>query len=321
MVDVLHYLMDRTGSWVSGEEMAASLGITRSAVWKQIQTLRSRGYPILSSTRKGYLLTQVPDILDQEAISRALDTRYLGREIHYHTEATSTNALAREMAGPAKNGTLVLSEVQTSGRGRLGREWHSPPGGVWMTLILKPDLPPSLAPRINMAVGVAVARTLDLLYELKAGIKWPNDLLVGDKKICGILTEIGAEMDRLDYVVVGIGINANLDHDAFPGVRNGTSLQQELGRRVSRIELIVKILQETERCLDDATSDFEKIRREWCLRSSTLNRRVRIELAGEELVGKALSIDQEGALIIETGEGTTKRVLAGDCVHLRPLKD
>ncbi|NYT01290.1 MAG: biotin--[acetyl-CoA-carboxylase] ligase [Methanosarcinales archaeon] len=320
MLDVLSYLMDRPGSWVSGEEMASSLGISRAAVWKQIQILRSRGYSILSSTRKGYLLAQVPDILDRRSITRALETGYLGRELHYQSETSSTNDLARSVVGSARNGAVVLSEIQTSGRGRLGREWLSPRGGVWMSLILKPNLPPALAPRINMAVGVALARTLSELYGLQVGIKWPNDLLVGEKKVCGILTEISAEMDRLNYVVVGVGINANLDGGAFPGLWNATSLQQELGRRVSREELIVRFLKEAERSLEDMTSDLEKVRQEWCLRSSTLNRLVRIELAGEELVGTARSIDQEGALLIETEEGTMRRVLAGDCIHLRPVK-
>jgi BirA family biotin operon repressor/biotin-[acetyl-CoA-carboxylase] ligase len=189
---------------------------------------------------------------------------------------------------------------------------------MWMSLVLKPQIPLAQVFRVNMAVIVAVSRSIQALYGLEASIKWPNDLLINERKICGILTEISAEVDRLEYAVVGLGINANVDVSGFPAEWNSTSLRQELRRDVSRIELIQKILQEIEEAYEDMGS--QDIYEEWKRRSATLGRQVRITSLQGDLTGEAVDLADDGALLLWTGKDL-KRVLAGDCVHLRPLED
>ncbi len=259
-----------------------------------------------------------PDLLAEELIESELGTEFVGRPIHFCKEVVSTNAVAKEMAFSASNGTVILAEVQTSGRGRMNRFWHSPPGGVWMSIILKPNIMPSEAFKINLAVSVALARALFCLYGLDVGIKWPNDLIVGEKKICGVLTEIGAEMDGLSYAVVGIGINANMDPDSFLGEWKATSLSCELDRNVSRAELVQKILLEVERAYEEMLESFELISKEWSTRSVTLKRRVKIITKTSEFEGVAVGLEEDGALKVRRDDGTETKVMAGDCVHLRP---
>ncbi len=294
--------------------MARRLGISRAAVWKQIQALRLRGYKIASSTRRGYLLTEKPDLLDAGRIKKDLVTNWLGRDILILPEASSTNAVALSSIGQRKSGSIILAETQKEGRGRLSRGWASPPGGIWMSLVLRPNIPLSWVYRINMAACVSICRAVCQLG-LEAGIKWPNDILIQEQKLCGILTELGAQVDRLDYAVVGVGLNANNDTAAFPSQWRSTSLAARLGRSIDRCALIAAILNEMEQALDDMES--HELYEEWCSRSLTLGKRVRISSAEGELIGQVLDLDQDGALILEQG-GDRRRILAGDCIHLRP---
>jgi BirA family biotin operon repressor/biotin-[acetyl-CoA-carboxylase] ligase len=313
-------LIESLGSWTSGQKLAGSLKISRAAVWKQVQSLRSEGYEIESSKR-GYRLASLPDLINEDLVKSGLKTRFVGRTIHRHPSLTSTNAEAKRIAPSAKNGTVVVAEVQTLGRGRMERPWHSPKGGVWMSIILKPRIPPNLAPRVNMAAAVAVARALEGLYALDVRIKWPNDLLVGEKKVSGILTEIGAEMDLLNYAVVGIGINANLDPALFPEEWRATSLSGLLGRDILRRELVQRVLVEVEVAFADLESSFDGVREEWKDRSATLGRRVRIITRDGEFEGRAEALEADGSLLVRRDDGRRERVYAGDCVHLRPATE
>jgi BirA family transcriptional regulator, biotin operon repressor / biotin---[acetyl-CoA-carboxylase] ligase len=306
--------MEATGSWVSGEEVASRLKVTRTAVWKQVQSLRTRGYNIEATTKKGYRLKEVPDLLDPKLIRLGLKTETLGRDIICFREASSTNEEAKKIAPSSEDGTVVLAETQTSGRGRLERMWHSPTGGIWMSLIFKPDIPLSQVSGINMAVDVGLARAIESLG-LKVGIKWPNDILIGEKKVCGILTEISAEIDRLNYAVVGIGLNANVDLELFLPEWNATSLSAELGQKVSRSDLIGTMLEEIEKAYCSVESD--EIYNEWCRRSATLGRQVKIIQRSGDLYGEAISLFRDGALCIMLPNGVRQKILAGDCVHLR----
>ncbi len=303
-----------TGSWVSGEEVASRLKVTRTAVWKQIQSLRTRGYKIESSTKRGYRLVEKPDLLDPDLIRLGLKAEVLGREIVYLRETSSTNDEAVKIAPSSKDGTVVLAETQTSGKGRLERMWHSPSGGIWMSLIFKPDIPLTQVSGINMAVDVGLARAIESLG-LKVGIKWPNDILIGDKKICGILTEISAEIDRLNYAVVGIGVNANVDLALFLPEWNATSLCAELSQKVSRPDLVRKMLEEIERAYCSIGSD--EVYRQWCSRSTTLGRQVKVSQRSGDLYGEAVSLSRDGALCVALPNGKRQKILAGDCVHLR----
>jgi BirA family transcriptional regulator, biotin operon repressor / biotin---[acetyl-CoA-carboxylase] ligase len=314
--DVLDYLLsDRSGSWVSGEEMALSLGVTRTAIWKQVQSLRIRGYQIEASTRKGYRLKERPDIVDPDLVRLCSRARLLGREILWFKEVSSTNEIARRLAPEKEEGTVILAETQIDGRGRMARMWHSPAGGVWMSLILKPKIQLYDIHKINMVVDLGIVRALEGLYGLKAGIKWPNDLLLGEKKVCGILTEIAAEVDQLQYAIVGVGINANVDIDSYLPELNATSLCREIGSRVSRPELVGKILEEIEQSYLKMSSP--EIYREWCDRSATIGKQVKVISRSGEIRGKAASLSPDGALCLELSDGKLQRVLAGDCVHLR----
>jgi BirA family biotin operon repressor/biotin-[acetyl-CoA-carboxylase] ligase len=311
-LDILSFLV--SGEWVSGEQMAKRLAISRAAVWKQVQTLRQRGYEISSSSGKGYRLTKKIDLLDADRISRSLRTRWLGRDMRICDEVSSTNAAALALVSGCPNGTVILAETQTQGRGRLSRPWASPPGGIWMSLILKPIMPLNHVYQINMAMSVALCRALSSLYGLDAGIKWPNDLLIRELKICGILMEVGAQVDRLDYAVVGVGLNANNDLSQFPVEWRSTSMAEELGHDIERCDFICRILEEMEMAFENMGG--LEILEEWRSRSLTLNRQVRITSAAGDLTGEAVDLAEDGALILQIGN-EQKRVLAGDCIHLR----
>jgi len=314
---VLKTLLQRRGSWTSGEEIAADLNISRTAIWKHIRSLRLEGCHIEASTKRGYRISDLPDLLLPEIIKNGLDTKFVGQTIHHFAEVSSTNALAKDMAPSAKEGTVILTEVQTEGKGRMDRFWNSPPGGVWMSVIFKPDLHPTMAFKINIAFSVAIARTLSCLYGLDVGIKWPNDLTIMERKICGILIEMNAEIDRLNYVVAGAGINANVCQDKFPIEWRATSLREELGRKVSRVELVQNLLREIEIVHQEMISSFEEVHAEWLRCSVTLGRRVRIISRRREFEGVAFGLDEDGALWVRENDGTETKVLAGDCIHLR----
>jgi BirA family transcriptional regulator, biotin operon repressor / biotin---[acetyl-CoA-carboxylase] ligase len=314
--EILKFLASR--EWVSGEEMALRQGISRAAVWKQIRSLRLRGYKIVSSTRKGYRLVNNPDLLDADTILSGLETKWLGKDLRCFQEIPSTNEVAKEVASSSENGTVILAMIQTQGRGRLSRPWASPPGGIWMSLVLKPNMPLFKVHLINMAVSVAVSKSIQALYGLDAGIKWPNDILIDERKVCGILMEVSAEVDRLEYAVVGLGINANVDVSGFPEEWKSTSIGYKLGRVVSRAELIQKILQEIEAAYEmmNSTEIFD----EWRRRSITIGRLVRITSITGDLIGVAEDLLKDGSLCLQTKEGR-KHVLVGDCIHLRAMEE
>lgn len=314
--EIKRALIQSLGSWNSGEDLAASSEISRAAVWKVVGSLRAEGYGIESS-RKGYRLSSIPDLLREDIIKAGLETKFVGRAVIVHPSLASTNAEAKKIAPSAEEGTVVIAEVQTAGKGRMKRSWRSPKGGLWMSVIVKPKIPPSQAFRVNIAASVAVARALEALYALEVMIKWPNDLLVGDKKVSGILMEIGAEMDLLEYAVVGIGINANIDPDSLPEEWKATSISAELGREVLLVELVSRVLKEAERCFEDVTASFDLIYEEWSDRSTTLGRRVRITTRSGEFEGRAEALEADGALLVRRDDGQLERVVAGDCVHLR----
>jgi BirA family biotin operon repressor/biotin-[acetyl-CoA-carboxylase] ligase len=302
---------------VSGEEMAEELAISRAAICKQVKALRKRGYDISSSTKKGYRLTGKPDLMDVDRIQNSLKTSWLGKDLRIFDEVQSTNATALSSVRDSPNGTVVLAETQIQGKGRLARLWASPPGGIWMSLVLKPKIPLSEVSRINMAVGVAICRTISSSFGLQAGIKWPNDILIGDRKLCGMLTEIGAQMDQLDYAVVGVGLNANNDPASFPSDWRATSLASELGREIDRCDLVAGMLGDMEAAIDDMNSP--KIYEEWRRLSVTLNEFVRISSRSGDIDGEVVDLADDGALLLRQGNGLL-RVLAGDCIHLRPQK-
>jgi BirA family biotin operon repressor/biotin-[acetyl-CoA-carboxylase] ligase len=298
------------GGYLSGETLSSQLGTSRVSIWKHIHSLKEDGYVIEASPR-GYRLVSSPDLL------LPYEFPGLERRIHYFSELSSTMDAARELAkNGAVEGTIVIAEAQTRGRGRLSREWLSPVGGIYFTIVLRPRISPAYAPRINLMASIAVAATIRKLFGLKAELKWPNDVLIAGSKVCGILAEMDAEMDIVNFVNVGIGINANTCIPQFE--KMVTSLKGVLGREISRKEFLSALLMEIERwqpLLMEAD-----LLKEWKKLSVTLNKNVRIEAPGEVIVGRAIDIDTTGALIVKERNGSLKKAMAGDCIHLREEK-
>ena len=295
------------GDCISGEILSEQLGISRVSIWKHVRSLKEDGYVIEASAR-GYRLVSSPDLM--------LPYEFPGLEerIHYFPEIGSTMDAARELARKgAREGTIVIAEAQAHGRGRLSREWLSPEGGIYFTFVLRPRISPAYAPRINLMASVAVAATIRKLLGLKAELKWPNDVLIEGRKVCGILAEMDAEMDVVNFVNVGIGINANTSIPQFE--KTVTSLKDALGREISRKEFLSVLFREIEQ--QQAILMKADLLEEWKKLSVTLNKDVRIVAPGEVIVGQAIDIDTTGALIVKERDGSVKKAMAGDCIHLR----
>ncbi|MFW5895881.1 MAG: biotin--[acetyl-CoA-carboxylase] ligase [archaeon] len=296
---------------VPGPELADRLGVSRAAVWKHVDVLCEEGFD-LPSTGVGYRLDGVPEY-GSAAVEFGLDAPYA---VEYHDSVASTNALARERADAGATDLVILADQQTGGRGRRDRGWASPSGGIWMSIVLRPDRPPARVPLLTLAAAVAVTEAVRD-RGVDAAIKWPNDVIVpgegdrGGEKLCGILTEMAGEAGRVSWVVVGMGINANLDQDDVPA--GATSLQSAVGP-VDRRSLVQDVL---ERFADLADRPDETLAA-WRAYAATLGQHVRIETATESFEGDAVDVTETGALIVETG-GRNRTVHAGDCEHLRPV--
>jgi BirA family transcriptional regulator, biotin operon repressor / biotin---[acetyl-CoA-carboxylase] ligase len=310
------------GTWVSGQSLGERLAMTRSAVWKQICALKEEGYVIESSPRKGYRFCEVPDRLLIREIREGLATRTLGQgDIRYYRQTDSTNLRAREMAAQGfPEGTLVVAEEQTQGRGRLGRHWFSPPlQGIYASLILRPAIPPHEAPRMTLLSSVAVAEAILGLTPLAVKIKWPNDILVGGRKIAGILTEISAGMDTVDHMIVGLGLNVNIPADAFPREIHhpATSILAETGVFSSRIKLLHRCLECYESYYDIfKTKGFDPVMDRWKSLTEMMGRRVMVQMVGGRHVGKVSHFDQEGFLVLRDDRGESIRIFSGDVTLL-----
>ncbi|GAB3418025.1 biotin--[acetyl-CoA-carboxylase] ligase [Haloparvum alkalitolerans] len=300
---------------VSGPALADRLGVSRAAVWKQVEALREAGFAV-ESGEEGYEVRDVPDY-GGDAIAFGLKAPY---EVEFHETLGSTNDRARELAEGGAGGVAVVAAEQTGSRGRLDREWVSPPGSVSLSVLVRPDLPPAHAPVITLAAAVA---TTEAAREagVDAAIKWPNDVLVpdpesgeagdrGGAKLAGILTEMEGEADRVNWLVVGVGVNANVDPEALPV--DATSLRAEAGADVDRRAFVQRLLER----FHDLTADPDAVLPAWREHAATLGRRVRVETPGGVVEGEAVDVEFPGALVVETDDGR-ERVLAGDCEHLR----
>lgn len=300
--------MLKTDGYVSGEEISKCLGISRSAVWKHINALRSLGYEVESVPSKGYRLISQPDIINPEKLKD-----YVPGRVYYYETIDSTNAECKR-AEDVPDKSLFVSESQTGGRGRLGRKWSSPKGSaVYMSIYLEPDIPIYRVPQLTLIAGMAVCRTIR-----GSRIKWPNDVLLNNKKVCGILTEMTAEADRVNRVIVGIGINVNNEVFNVDLITKATSMYRETGKKYRRDKLICDILEEFWRLYDVFLKEgFAVLKREYSLKCATLGRRVIIIRNGEEFEARALDIGENGELIIEH-DGTREPVTSGE-VSVRGL--
>ncbi|HOE93405.1 MAG TPA: biotin--[acetyl-CoA-carboxylase] ligase [Methanofastidiosum sp.] len=308
-------ILEKSEGYVSGEVISKEIGISRAAIWKHIKKLRELGYEIGSKTNEGYKLIKTPDYLTGFELERILFTDIIGKKVLFFEEVDSTNNKAKQIASEEKEGTVVISEVQTSGRGRRGREWNSPKGGIYISFILKPNIPPEKAPQLTLVSSLALVETLKSMdKKLDAKIKWPNDILIKGKKISGILTELSSDIEKINHIVVGVGVNLNTDKNALP--ETGTSLKTEMGENVS-IKLFLKLFLEHFDLVykEYITNGINKIIERWKFNSDTLGKKVKIIGMNETFEGLAKDIDENGALILKTGEKEIK-VYSGD-VSLR----
>ncbi len=308
-------ILDKKGDYVSGEEISKSIGISRAAVWKHIKKLREVGYEIDSKTNEGYKLIRSPEKQIEFELERMLDTKTIGKKILFFEEVDSTNNKAKQIALEEKEGTVVISEMQTSGRGRRGREWHSPKGGIYVSFILKPNMSPEKAPQITLVSSLALVEALNSMFQkLNAKIKWPNDVLISGKKISGILTELSSDMEKINYIVVGVGVNISTGINNLP--ENATSLKLELKEDISVKLFLKSFLEHYDSIYQEyLTGDIDQIIKRWKNNSDTLGKKVKIIGINETYEGLAKDIDENGALILQTKDKEIK-VYSGD-VSLR----
>ncbi len=317
--EILEYL--RENEYISGEMIAQELNISRVAVWKQVQRLKKLGYVIISDQNLGYCLTSRSDILLPQELQRGLSTHYIGKEIFYFSETESTNLIAKEKIiskkEVIKEGTVIIAEKQKAGKGRLGRQWFSPRGGIWLTIILYPPLSPAYIPRITLMTAVTVVKAVKEYTSITLEIKWPNDLINKEKKIGGILTEMNAELDRINWVIVGLGLNVNIDLQDFPPElkSKSNSLKEILGKNVSRVRLGQCILQEFEKYYERLKrEEFLPILEEWKTYTSTLGKDVKLDIGGKIMQGKAIDVNSDGALILRKENGELTEIISGTLI-------
>jgi BirA family biotin operon repressor/biotin-[acetyl-CoA-carboxylase] ligase len=303
---------------VSGADLAARLGISRAAIWAHIEDLRALGYEIHASPHGGYRLRNTPDVLNGDDLMALLDAdTVIGRDIRVFQETTSTNDVAERLGRDGvKEGVVIFAESQSKGRGRLGRAWVSTQGkGLWFSVLLRPPLTPQAATQLTIASATALARALRTAAAIGCEIKWPNDILVNERKVCGILTEMSAELDKVNYLVLGIGVNVNFEESDFPVElrRTATSLAIEADRKFKRAEVAANILRELDRDYSRVCSGkFAQVADEWEDQCTTIGRQVEIASGKRTILGRAESLDAEGALLVRTQHGHLERIIGGD---------
>ncbi len=314
---ILDFLKKKHG-YVSGEELSGHFGITRQALWKHIHELKDAGYEILAVPHLGYQLVSSPDRLLPYEVASGLNTRVIGKKILYFDRVPSTMDAAMEsgLKGAAE-GTLVLAESQTRGRGRLGRDWVSPKyKGIYLSLILRPKILPSLNPVLTLLAAVSICEAIKIIAGLDAQIKWPNDILMHHKKLGGILTELNAEMDRTSFVVIGIGLNVNNDKKDL--ITGATSLKEQKKESINRIELLRDLLRQIEKnYIEFQEKGTQAILDKWRAFNITLGRRIKVVSQKMHLEGEAVSIDADGGLLVRKDSGLIEKVISGDIIHCR----
>ena len=314
---ILRLLKESGNSFVSGQKISEELGVSRAAIWKHINIIKEDGYGIEAISRKGYRIISSPDILTFEEIKNLLNTKYIGKNIIHYDSIGSTNAKAKELAeANEQHGTVIISEEQTLGRGRLGRNWVSPKyKGIWMSIILRPNIITQNISQITL-VGAAAAQRAIMKMGIETSIKWPNDIVINSKKVCGILTEMSGEIDHINYLVMGIGINVNLEEEDIPmDLKDvATSLKLENGKYIDRKLLLANILNEFEELYIDFVQNGNiKETIDVCRKNSILiGRKIQLVNRGKVKIAKAIDIGDEGELIIENDQGIIEHIVSGE---------
>ncbi len=312
-------LKDAAPDYVSGRDIGRRLDVSRTAVWKHVEELRKEGYSIEASTRCGYRLLSSEERLNAWEISQELGTRVAGSEILYFDSLDSTNRYAGKLASEGCNeGLTVIAGRQTGGRGRLGRSWESPAEkGIYLSIVLKPDIAPVESPILTFAAAVAVEKAIRTTTGIKAGIKWPNDLIIDGRKVCGILLEMNSEADKVNYVILGIGLNYSQSVEDFPKELKDRAISLKLaaaaGSRFDRLSLIKSILRELDSVLKLVKEgSYEKILDVWREYSITLGKEIAFKIKDNGYCGTAIDITGEGRLLVECRDGARRELLSGE---------
>ena len=315
-------ILRNTDGYLSGQELCEQLGISRTAVWKYMKQLKEEGYEIQSVQNKGYCLMEVPDVLGESEIKSRMETQWVGQRVYFYEEIDSTNTQAKRLAEEdAPSGTLVVSDCQVKGKGRRGRVWTSPKGeAIYMTILLRPQIRPDRASMVTLVMGLSVVQAIRNVLGLETSIKWPNDVVLNRKKLVGILTEMSAQMDYIEYLVIGTGINANMTEFSEELEDKATSLRMEMGRPVNRAALIAESMKCFEKNYEifEKTQDLSGLMEDYQAVLANLNQPVRVLEPGHEYSGIARGINEKGELLVEREDGTVTAVYSGE-VSVRGL--
>ena len=305
------------GEFISGQKISDYIGCSRTAVWKHMEELRREGYELEAVRRLGYRITKKPDKISSNEIQLGLKTQMMGRRIHFEEIVSSTQKIARNLANEGvEEGTIVVADQQTNGRGRMARVWYSPKGtGIWMSMIIRPNLPINQTPQLTLLTAVAIVQAIEELTPLKPEIKWPNDIMLNGKKLVGILTELQAEADQVHSVIIGTGINVNQKIEDFPEdlQKIATSICIETGTVWERAQFIQMILLKFEGLYSLFLSQgFKPIKLLWESYAISLNKKIIARTLNGTVEGKAIGIDDDGVLLIETNNRVIERIYSAD---------
>jgi len=323
LVKVLTFLQTHNTEYLSGQDLSDVLRISRVAVWKHIKKIQELGYTVESKQKLGYKLTSNSDELFPWEITSGLKTKTIGQQAYYFDSIDSTQNQALKMADdPANNGTVIIAAKQTGGKGRSGRKWVSPKGGIWLSIILHPKFDISITTLFPIASALALSNTLEKTLKISPELKWPNDLTIKGKKVAGMLVDASLESNRIENLVLGIGINFDVDVKQIEKTLKGTSnfygvtSLSEQKKKIKPIQLVQSFLVEFEKIYDLLnTKQTKKIISEWTKRSSTIGKNVELDTIDGKIKGKAIKIDEDGALVV-SDNGKINRIIAGDIIHL-----
>ena len=323
LLKVLKFLKIHNTEYLSGQDLSDVLRISRVAVWKQIKKIQMLGYTVESKQKEGYKLTKNSDLLLPWEIVSGLETKVLGQQAYYFDSIDSTQSQAMKMINESKKeGTIIIAEKQTGGRGRSGRQWISPKGGIWFSIILHPKFDISNTTLFPIASSLALSIAIQKTCKISTELKWPNDLTIKGKKLAGMLIDASFESNKIENLVLGVGINFNVNVKEIEKVLKktpnfyGVSSLNDQKNKTSQIELIQSFLLELEKVYEELNNNqIKKIIIEWTKRSSTIGKKVEMNTLNGKISGKAIKIDEDGGLIIKDKDKTNK-VFAGDIVHL-----
>jgi len=322
LVKVLTFLKTHNTEYLSGQDLSDVLRISRVAVWKHIKKIRELGYNVESKQKRGYKLTSNSDILFPWEITSGLKTKIIGQQAYYFDSIDSTQNQALKMADEsANNGTIIIAAKQTGGKGRSGRRWVSPKGGIWFSVILQPKFNISITTLFPIASALALSNALEKTFKISPELKWPNDVTIKGKKVAGILVDASLESNRIENLVLGVGINFDVDakqiEKTLKGTPNfyGVASLNEQKKKVKPIQLIQTFLIELEKIYNLLNAkQTNKIISEWTKRSSTIGKNVELNTREGKIKGKAIRIDEDGALVLDNDKNN--RIIAGDIIHL-----